>query len=316
MNHNLKIFPTSQSRGFIDQVARVAGTRPGQVELETFSDGEPKIKFKENLRGKDVFIVGSTNQPDRNLLEHLVMIDAAKRASARHITAVIPYFGFSRQDRKDEPRTPITAKLVANLISAAGCNRVITMDLHAGQIQGFFDIPVDHLYASAVFIPFLKRKKLRNLVVVSPDIGGMKRAKKYAEYLGAEFTVLPKERPRANQSKLIDLPDPLNFKDKTVIVVDDMVDTAGTFINAVDLARSLKAEAIYGCCTHAVLSRDAIRRLQQTPKLIAVYITDTIPRDTTYARIEVKSVAAILGQAILASHQNKSISKLFIESKD
>ncbi|MBI5466580.1 MAG: ribose-phosphate pyrophosphokinase [Candidatus Kerfeldbacteria bacterium] len=311
--NGLKIFSTRQSEYFAKRVIKALRVRLGLVEVKNFSDGEIWAKYKENVRGFDVYIIGSTNPPTDNLFELLIMIDAARRASAGRVTAVIPYFGYARQERKDQPRTPITAKLVANMISNAGADRVITMDLHAPAIQGFFDIPVDHLYASPTFIPWFKRKAIPRLTVVSPDLGGIKRARAYAKYLGAKIAMIDKRRPGQNQAEVMNIIG--EVKGRNILLVDDLIDTAGTFIGGARKLKEMGALKIYGCCTHPILSSDAIPRLQQSD-ITLLAVSDSIPLKAKYQKIEVKSVANIFAKAILLSHRNKSVSRLFLENRD
>jgi len=283
------------------------------LEIKNFSDGEIWVKFGSNIRGTDLFIVQSTNPPAENLMELLIAIDAAKRASARRITAVIPYFGYARQDRKDQPRVSITAKLCANLITEAGADRVITMDLHAPQIQGFFDIPMDHIYSSIVFTKLLREINIENLVLSSTDVGGVKMARAYAHRLGAEFVIINKKRERANSSEVMNVIG--NVDGKNVCVVDDLIDTGGSFVNAVTALKEKGAEKIYGACTHAVLSGNAHEKIENS-FLEKLYVTDTIPLKQKNSKIEVVSVAKVIAEAISRTNQYKSISSLFDVDKD
>ncbi len=295
--------------GFTKKVVNYLGLEEGLVELKRFSDGEIWVKFKENVRGRDVFIIQSTHPPAENLMELLIMIDAASRASAKRVTAVIPYFGYARQDRKDQPRVALTAKLVANLITTAGADRVITMDLHAAQIQGFFDIPFDHLYASPVFTGILDNEN-KNLVVVSPDVGGIKLARSYAKRLHADLVVIDKRRYDANKSEVMNIIGSVEKKD--VLLVDDLIDTGGTFVNAVDALKKNGAATIYGAVTHPLLSGNAIEKLEKSP-LDKLYVTDSIPlpQGTKSVKIEVRTVSELIAEAIIRSYQNESISSLF-----
>jgi ribose-phosphate pyrophosphokinase len=285
----------------------------GNLEIKSFSDGEIWVKFGSNIRGVDVFIIQPTNPPAENLLELLIAIDAAKRASARRITAVIPYFGYARQDRKDQPRVSVTAKLCANLITQAGADRVITMDLHAPQLQGFFDIPMDHLYSSIVFINFLKNMDLKNLVVSSTDLGGMKMARSYAHRLNAELVIVDKRRPEANSSEVMNIIG--DVEGKNVLLVDDLIDTGGSFVNAVKALKDRGAEKVYGACTHGVLSGNATEKIENS-YLEKLYITDTIPLKKTSDKIEVISVSKVIAEAIIRTNQYRSISSLFDVDKD
>jgi len=255
------IFSGSSNHKLAERIANYIGIPLGALESKTFSDGEIWVKFKENIRGGDVYLIQSTHTPAENLMELLIMIDAAKRSSVSRVTAVIPYFGYARQDRKDQPRVSITAKLVANLITVAGAERVITMDLHAAQIQGFFDIPSDHLYASPVFLD-LFRDRADNLVVVSPDTGGIKLARSYAKKLNAQLVVIDKRRPKQNQSEVMNIIGDVDGKD--ILLVDDLIDTAGTFVSAIDALKDKGAKNIYGAITHAVLSGPAIERIENS----------------------------------------------------
>ncbi|MFN3134670.1 MAG: ribose-phosphate diphosphokinase [Candidatus Kryptonium sp.] len=304
----LKIFSGRASRELAEKIAEEIGEPLGQCEIRNFKDGEIWVKYLENIRGNDVFIIQSTFSPSDNLMELLIMIDAAKRASARRITAVIPYFGYARQDRKDQPRVPITSKLVANLITVAGTDRVLTMDLHAPQIQGFFDIPFDHLYSAVVLVPAIREMINEEFVVVSPDIGGVKFARGYAKRLNADLILIDKRRPRANESEVVNVVG--EVKGKTIIIVDDIIDTAGTFINAVDALLERGAKKIYGACTHPILSGDAIERIENAP-IEKILVTDTVPLKRQSPKIEVRSVAKIFAEAIKRIHCNESLSVLF-----
>ncbi len=284
----------------------------GEIDLRRFSDGEIWVKFLENIRGRDVFIVQSTHPPADNLMEMLVMIDAAKRASAKRVTAVIPYFGYARQDRKDQPRVSITAKLVANLITVAGADRVITMDLHTAQIQGFFDIPFDHLYASPVFTGLFSDIK-DNLVVVSADLGGIKLARSYANRLGAGLVVIDKRRPKHNIAEVMNLIG--EVKGRNVLIVDDMIDTGGTFVSAVKALKENGAHEIYGAITHPLLSGTAVERINES-EITKLYVTDSIPLKYVGNKIEVRTASELLAKAIIRSNKNESISSLFEVDKD
>jgi ribose-phosphate pyrophosphokinase len=277
-----------------------------------FSEGEIRVKINENIRGKDVFVVQPTCPPPNDtLMELLIMIDALRRASARRITAVMPYFGYARQDRKDQPRVPITAKLVANLITTAGADRVLTMDLHAGQIQGFFDIPLDHLYAITVFERYIRKRRLaKSLVVVSPDVGGIKLARAYAKRLGAELAIVDKRRKSPEATDVMNILG--EVKGKTCLLVDDLIATGSSILEAARALKQAKARAIYGAVTHAVLSGPARERLAQSP-IQEFMVTDTIPVTdaTRHDKITVLSVAPLLGEAIRRIHYEESISSLF-----
>jgi len=304
----LKVFSGRSNRPLAQKIARELGSELGQCEIKTFSDGEIWVKFTENIRGSDVYIVQSTNPPAENLLELLIMIDAARRASARKVNAVIPYFGYARQDRKDQPRVSITAKLVANLITQAGADRVITMDLHAPQIQGFFDIPVDHLYSSAILVKHFKKMRLANLAVASPDVGGIKMARAYAKRLEADLIVIDKRRPRQNEAEVMNIIG--EARGKNILIVDDLVDTAGTLCNAVKALKSAGARDVFAACTHPVLSGSAVERINASA-LAKIVVTDSLPLPTGSAKIVGESVARIFAEAIKRTFKFKSISSLF-----
>lgn len=308
-NNDYKIFAGCAGQALSKRIAQKLNRELGTVERRRFSDGEIWVKFGENIRGLDVFIIQSTNPPAENLLELLIMIDAAKRASAKRITAVIPYFGYSRQDRKDQPRVSITAKLVANLLTKAGADRIMTMDLHAAQIQGFFDIPMDHLYGSSVLIK--KAVELNdNLVIVSPDVGGIKKARAYAKLLHANLVVIDKRRPKQNLAEVVNIIG--SVENKNVLLIDDLIDTAGTFVNAIKALKAQGALKIYGAITHPLLSGPAIERIQNSD-LCKLYVTDTIEFDPTGItdKIQVVSAADIFAEAIYRTFHNESISSLF-----
>ncbi|MFI5252056.1 MAG: ribose-phosphate diphosphokinase [Bacteroidota bacterium] len=309
--HELKLFSGRSNRKLAEKIAKCVGRPLGKCDIRNFSDGEIWVKYNENIRGSDVFIIQSTNPPSDNLLELLIMIDAAIRASARKVTAVIPYFGYARQDRKDQPRVSITAKLVANLLSEAGADRVITMDLHTPQIQGFLDIPVDHLYSSAVFVPFFSRKKLKDLTVVSPDVGGIKMARAYAKRLSADLILIDKRRPGPNQAEVMNIIG--NVENRNILIVDDLIDTGGTFCNAVQALKEGGAKEIFGACTHPLLSGNSVDRIEQSA-VSKLFATDTIGLNTkaeTLTKLELLSVDRIFAEAIKRGFSNKSISSLF-----
>ncbi|MFN3920885.1 MAG: ribose-phosphate pyrophosphokinase [Caldimicrobium sp.] len=310
----LKIFSGSSNPELAAKICNYLAIPLGKSTLKRFSDGELFVEIEENVRGADVFIVQPTCPPvNENLMELLIMVDAARRASARRITAVIPYYGYARQDRKTAPRTPISAKLVANLIVVAGARRVLTMDLHAGQIQGFFDIPVDHLYAMPVFIKFIKENfKTNDIIIVSPDAGGVERAREYAKRLDSTFAIVDKRRPRPNESEVMNIIG--EVKDKVAIIVDDMIDTAGTICKAAEALLDKGATEVYAIATHPVLSGKAIERISKSP-LKALIVSDTIPlgeEAKALDKIKVLSVAELLGEAIRRIHTDDSISSLFI----
>lgn len=277
-----------------------------------FSEAEIRVKINENVRGKDIFVIQPTcPPPNENLMELLIMLDALKRSSAQRITAVIPYFGYARQDRKDQPRVPITAKLVANLLTIAGANRILTMDLHAGQIQGFFDIPVDHLFAVGVFIDYFLKLKLKDLVVVSPDVGGIKMARAYAKRLSAGLAIIDKRRESPEKTEVVHILG--EAEDKNAIIVDDLIATGSSLMEAVRALKKAKARTIYAAVTHGVLSGPAIAHLDKCNDLKELVITDSIPLDDhkKHKRLRVLSVADLLGEAIKRIHNEESVSSLF-----
>jgi ribose-phosphate pyrophosphokinase len=305
---NLKVFSGRSNRPLAEKIAKDLGQPLGKCDIKSFSDGEIWVKFNDNVRGCDVYLVQSTNPPAENLLELLVMMDAARRASARKVNAVIPYFGYARQDRKDQPRVSITAKLIANLITQAGADRVITMDLHAPQIQGFFDIPVDHLYSSALLVAHVKKMKLSNLAVASPDVGGIKMARAYAKRLEADLIVIDKRRPRANEAEVMNIIG--NVRGKNILIVDDLVDTAGTLCNAVVALKKAGARDVYAACTHPILSGNAIERINASG-LKKILVTDSVPLKKQSKVIAAESVSKIFSEAIKRSFKYMSISSLF-----
>ena len=309
MNPTVKIFSGRASMYLAEKIAKQYGVSLGNVIINTFSDGEFQPSFEESVRGADVFIVQSTFPPSDNLMELLMMIDAAKRASARRIVAIIPYFGLARQDRKDKPRVPIGAKLSANMLTAAGVNRIMTMDLHADQIQGFFEVPVDHLFASTIFIPYIQSLNLPNLTMASPDMGGTKRANAYAKFLQAEVAVCYKQRKKANVIEDMFLIGDVAGRD--VIIVDDMVDTAGTLAKAADIMMENGATSVRAIATHAILSGKAYERIQNS-KLTELIVTDTIPLHQQCDKIKVLSVADLFSDIIKKVFNHESISNTFI----
>ncbi|MBW7868007.1 MAG: ribose-phosphate pyrophosphokinase [Brumimicrobium sp.] len=312
MSNGVKIFAGRVSHTFGEAVAKEFGTTLGSVTVETFSDGEIQTSFEETVRGQDVFIVQSTIPPTDNIMELLLMVDAAKRASANKIIAVIPYFGYARQDRKDKPRVAIGAKLVANMLMAAGVDRLMTMDLHADQIQGFFEFPVDHLYASTVFYPILKdMAESGNLIMAAPDVGGAKRANSYAKKLNLGLAICHKQRKKANEIAEMTVIGDIEGKD--VVLVDDMIDTAGTLTKAADLFMEKGAKSVRAFCTHAVLSGPAYDRINAS-KITELIVTDTIPLKQKSDKIRVVSVAPLFGDIIEKLQNNQSISKHFIIS--
>jgi len=304
------IFSTRGNTVLAEKISEYYGLPLGKITFLDFSDGEYQPCLEESVRGSRVFIIGSTFPPADNLMEMLLMIDAAKRASANKITAVIPYYGLARQDRKDKPRVPIGAKLVANLIMAAGATRLMTMDLHADQIQGFFEIPVDHLFASSIFIKYIKSLNLDNLTIASPDMGGAKRARSYASYLGAEVVICYKERKKSNNVDYMTLIG--DVSGRNVILVDDMIDTAGTLTKAADILMDAGAKSVRAMATHPVLSGKAYENIQNS-KLEEVIVTDSIPlKNTSVSKIKVLTCAPLFGEVMKLVHNQNSIAKKFI----
>jgi len=304
-----KIFACNQSKELAEKIAETFGVPLGNVITSTYSDGEFQPSYEESIRGTRIFIIGSTNPGPENLMELLLMIDAAKRASARHITAVLPYFGWARQDRKDKPRVPIAAKLVAKMLEAAGATRIITMDLHADQIQGFFEKPVDHLFASTIFLPYLKELNLSNLTIASPDMGGSKRAYAYSKALESDVVICYKQRAKANVISHMELIG--DVTGKNVVLVDDMVDTAGTLTKAADLMMEKGALSVRAICTHPILSGDAYTKLENS-KLEELIVTVSIPLKQQHSKIRVLSCAELFADVMHNVHYNKSISSKFI----
>jgi ribose-phosphate pyrophosphokinase len=306
----MRVFAGRANRELANQIVDFLGSDLGACDIRQFSDGELFVKFNENIRGVDVFIVQPTFPPADNLLELLIMIDAACRASAARITAVIPYYGYARQDRKDQPRVPITAKLVANLITMAGANRVLTMDLHAGQIQGFFDIPLDHLFAAPVLVDYFKCKSLEHLTIVAPDIGSVRMARALAKRLGAPIALIDKRRPAPNVAEVMHVIGDIDGQN--VILFDDLIDTGGTIVNAAVALEKGGAKDIYVGCTHGVFSGEALKRVHDSP-IKEFVVTNTIPLDGKQPaeKLKVLSVAKLLGEAIRRIHNGESVSSLF-----
>ncbi|QAA82333.1 ribose-phosphate pyrophosphokinase [Aequorivita sp. H23M31] len=303
-----KIFACKQSEALGKDIADAFGTDLGNVITSHYSDGEFQPSFEESVRGSRVFLIGSTYPNSDHLMELLLMIDAAKRSSARHITAVIPYFGWARQDRKDKPRVPIAAKLVAKMLETAGATRIITMDLHADQIQGFFEKPVDHLFASTIFLPYLRSLNLDNLTIASPDMGGSKRAYAYSKFLNSDVVICYKQREKANIISHMELIG--DVQGKNVVLVDDMVDTAGTLTTAADLMMERGAVSVRAVCTHPLLSGNAYERIEKS-QLVELIVSDTIPTKKS-DKIRVISCAKLFADVMLSVNANKSISGKFL----
>jgi len=304
-----KVFCGTKSRYMAEKVCEKLGCPLGNMNIQYFADGEFVVSYEESIRGCEVYLVQSTFPNSDNLLELLLMIDAAKRASAKKVIPVIPYFGWARQDRKDKPRVSIGAKLIADLLSTAGIDRVITLDLHADQIQGFFDCPVDHLLASSIFLPYIQSMKLEDLVIASPDVGGSKRASSYAKYLGVDLVLCHKQRAKANVVESMKIIG--DVKGKNVIILDDMVDTAGTITKAADLMIENGALSVRAFASHGVLSDPATERIEKS-KLTAIYFTDSIPLKKESEKIKVLSVAVLIANTIINVNTNKSISSSYL----
>lgn len=314
MKNHIAIISGNSNVQLSKSICKYLGLPLDNVQVSKFPDGEIRVQIEDNIRGKDVFIIQSIcDTPNDYLMELLILIDAAKRASAERVTAVLPYFGYARQDRKDRPRVPISAKLIANLIETAGASRVLTMDLHSGQIQGFFDIPVDHLYSINVICPYFakKNKKNRNLVVASTDVGGIKMARAYAKRLNVPLAIVDKRRESDSKTHVMNIIG--NVKDCDVVLVDDMVSTAGSLVEAVSALKEAGAKDVYGAIVHPVLCGPAIQRVQKANSLKELIVTDTIPihKDKKIKKIKVLSVARLLSEAISRIHQNQSVSSLF-----
>ena len=305
----VKLFSGTNSNYLAKKIALEYGKPLGEVEIQKFSDGEISPYYKESVRGCDVFLINSTFAPSDNLMELLLLIDAAKRASAKYVTVVIPYFGYARQDRKDRPRVAIAAKLVANLISAAGASRIMTCDLHAGQIQGFFDIPVDHLDGSYIFAPYIRSLQLDNLLIASPDVGGTKRARSFAKHFEVDMVVIDKYRKRANEVASMQVIGDVENMD--VVLVDDLVDAGGTLSKASIVLKEKGARSVRAICTHPVLSGNAYENIENSA-LEEIVVTDTIPLYRESKKIKVLSVANLFAKGIRKTHTNESISSLFI----
>ncbi|MDR2790915.1 MAG: ribose-phosphate pyrophosphokinase [Campylobacteraceae bacterium] len=304
-----KVFAGTANLEFAKQVAKNLSLPLSDAQVHTFSDGEISVQISESVRGKDIFIIQSTCSPaNDNLMELLILTDALRRSSASSITAVIPYFGYARQDRKAAPRVPITAKLIANMLQAAGINRVVTIDLHAGQIQGFFDIPVDNLYGSVVFYNYVAHKDFKNLVVASPDIGGVARARAFAKKLNVDMVIVDKRREKANESEVMNIIG--EVEGKNIILVDDIIDTAGTIVKAAAALKEKGAVSVMACCTHAVLSGAAYEKLKSNA-LDELVVTDTIPLKNENPKIKVLSVAPLFAEVIRRVYHDESVNGLF-----
>ena len=316
-NRRLLVFSGRANQKLTEEICNYIDVPLGKTVIRDFSDKEIYVKIEENVRGGDVFVVQSTCFPgNTNLMELLIMIDALRRSSAKRITAVIPYYGYARQDRKNEPRVPITSKLIADLVVTAGADRVLTVDLHAGQIQGFFNIPVDHLFAINVLIDYIKEQKLEDLIVISPDAGGVERARAYAKRLNSSLAIIDKRRDIPNEAKAMNIIG--DVKGKIAFIVDDMIDTAGTLMEATDALLGAGAREVHACCSHPVLSGPAGERIANSP-IKTVITTNTIPLNGELeknSKIKVLSVASLLGEAILRIHQETSVSSLFDSTKD
>ena len=308
MDTPLAIFSGTSNPALARAIAEEYGTSLGDVTIKKFSDGEQYVKYEQSIRGEDIFLIQSTPPPGDNIIELLLLLDAAKRASVKRVTAVIPYFGYARQDRKDQPRVSIGSKLMANLLVKAGADRVLTMDLHAAQIQGFFDIPLDHLYASRAFIDHFTSNPIDNLVVVAPDVGSLKMARAYSKKLGASLAFIDKRRPKANESEIMNLIG--EVEGKNVLIVDDLIDTAGTLTNAAAALKERGALNIIAICTHPILSGPAFQRIEDSP-IDELLVTDTVQLRQPSEKIKVLSIANIFAEAIQRIHTNDTISALF-----
>jgi ribose-phosphate pyrophosphokinase len=312
VNRELKVFSGNANLPLAQEICKHLKLPLGKINLTKFSDGELYCQILENVRGKDIFIIQPTCCPvNSNLMELLIMIDAFKRSSATRITSVIPYYGYARQDRKDKPRVPISSKLVADLLTAAGTDRILSMDLHAGQIQGFFDIPVDHLYAMPVLIEHLRKMKIPDLTVVSPDAGGVERARSFGKRLNADLAVIDKRRTAPNEAEIMNIIGDVNGKN--VVICDDMIDTAGTLVNTVIALKKKKAKRVFACATHGILSGPAIERLRNAP-IERIIVTNTVSMDASkiLPNMTILSVAGLLGKAIQSIHEETSVSNLFV----
>ena len=314
MGNKLAIFGGNSNKTLVDEICKLLKNKPGDAVVSRFTDGEVQVKINENVRGKDVFVVQSTSCPaNDNLMELLILLDALKRASAQRITAVLPYFGYARQDRKDQPRVPITAKLIANILTRAGASRILTIDLHAGQIQGFFDVPLDHLFACNVFVEYFEKKKIDNLVVVSPDVGGIKMARAYSKRLNAGLAVVDKRRINDREAEVMNIMG--EVAGKNIIIVDDIVATAGSLVEAAAAVRNRGAKDVYATISHPVLCGPAIERITAS-SIKELIVTNTIPieENKCVEKIKVLSIGPLLANAIKRIHNEESISILFDEA--
>lgn len=308
MDTPLAIFAGRSNLALSRAIAESYGTTLGKATIKSFSDGELYVKFEQSIRGEDVYVIQSTPPPGDNIMELLLLLDAAKRASVKRVTAVIPYFGYARQDRKDQPRVSIASKLMANILVEAGADRILTMDLHAAQIQGFFDIPLDHLYASRMFVDHFTANPVENLTVVAPDVGSLKMARSYAKRLGSGLAFIDKRRPRQNVAEVMNIIG--EVAGKNILIVDDLIDTAGTLTNAAVALKERGALSITATCTHPILSGPAYQRIEDSP-IDELLVTDTIPLRKPSEKIKVLSVAGIFAEAIQRIHTNDTISALF-----
>ncbi len=306
----LKIIAGTANSKLAQEISQKLGIEISETKIGHFSDGEIQVKIVDNVRGADCYIIQPTCTPvNENIMQLLILADALKRASARRITAVIPYYGYARQDRKAEPRVPITSKLIANLITASGINRILTMDLHAGQIQGFFDIPVDHLYGTPVLLDYFKNKKLDNPIVVSPDAGGVERARAFAKHLAADLAIVDKRRPRPNEAAIMNIIG--DVKGRNAIILDDMIDTAGTLTKVAEAIKNAGANQVYAAASHGVLSGEALKKIKDS-SLEEVVITDSIPHYNEEPKIKILSIASLFAEAIMRISNDESISVLFV----
>jgi len=308
VDNPIAIFAGRSNVALARAIASQLGTTTGEVTIKQFSDGELYVKYEESIRGKDVYVIQSTPPPGDNILELLLLLDAAKRASVNRVTAVMPYFGYARQDRKDQPRVSIAAKLMANLLTEAGADRILTMDLHAPQIQGFFDIPLDHIYASGIFTEYFKHNPMENLVVVAPDVGSLKMARSYAKRLQAGLAFVDKRRPKQNVAEVMNIIG--EIEGKNVLLVDDLIDTAGTITNAAVALKEKGALRVVAACSHPILSGPAYQRIEDSP-IDIMLITDTVPLKKPSNKLKVLSVAGIFAEAIKRIHTEDTISSLF-----